>query len=224
MPDNGACAQRRTETPKRSKSWTPRHEAAVNAPTADHRFDAARPEWRLSQPHARCIEDGVADDRFCPVGRRLAGAVTRMLRSVVDQHHLDRIRYLLEAEDRIAHAVEAGDACIIKPHPFVQRSAQRLDHIPLDLIANPIRIDDQPAVMRDHHPPAFDPTLRRVNRDIGDGRAAWPMGVMADRFGSAPVKVASPLCALLAAGPPAAADALVLPAPTLERAGPMSVA
>ena len=81
----------------------------------------------------------------------------------VKEGHLDG-RHFWEGQNRIAHPVHAGDAGAIERHFLVQRAAQRLHDRPFDLVAQPIGIDDQPAVVRTGDALHADPATRRIDR------------------------------------------------------------
>jgi hypothetical protein len=70
----------------------------------------------------------------------------RRLLGAIDQHGLD-LRNLGKGQNGIHRPAEARDAGPVERHRFLQDSADRLN----DMLPHSSRIDDQSAILRDHH-------------------------------------------------------------------------
>ena len=71
----------------------------------------------------------------------LAGAEEGLARAR-DDMRLDRVRHGVEAQDRIARPIDAGDARLVEGDALVERPAHRLQDAALDLAADAVRVDD----------------------------------------------------------------------------------
>src|SRR5262245_33006352 len=89
-------------------------------------------EWYATETDTGGGEDRVGDDGRDGAGCRLARAHRRLV-ATVDQHDLDGLRHLAEAQERIGLPVQAGDASSIEADLFFQGAAQRLNNVALDL-------------------------------------------------------------------------------------------
>ena len=59
----------------------------------------------------------------------------------IEEHGVD-LGHLAETQDRIGSPVDAGDPMPVEGHLLVQRPARRLGESPLELIAQPVGVDD----------------------------------------------------------------------------------
>src|SRR5579875_1163073 len=125
-----------------------------------------RGEGHRTYPHADGIEDGIGNRGRNHRRRGLAGS-PRLLPRAVDQVdlHLGNFR---EGEDRVTRPIEAGDVRAIERHLLFQRAADGHQHIALDLVAQPVGVDDLPAIMRDIKPADADLAAAAVDFDIGN--------------------------------------------------------
>ena len=80
-------------------------------------------------------------------------------------------RMLGEAQHRIRHPVEAGDAVLVECHLFLERAAHGLDHLPDDLVLDQRRIDDLAGIERAVDPLGHDVAGAPVDLDLGHRRA-----------------------------------------------------
>src|SRR3954471_24847959 len=77
---------------------------------------------------------------------------------------------MLEGENWIAGPIEVLYSRCVKLHLFQQRPADGLNNISFNLIPQPVRINNQPAVMRYAHALHRNLTGRTVNLDLRDSR------------------------------------------------------
>src|SRR5215204_6276968 len=102
--------------------------------------DAVRREGHRAHPDTRGVEDGVADRRRHQADSRLTRARRIFLRAI-DQRDLDS-RNLRERQNVVAGPVEARHQMVVPGH-LLQRATGPLDHVTLDLVREPIRVDVQ---------------------------------------------------------------------------------
>jgi len=82
---------------------------------------------------------------------------------------------LAEAQHRIRHPVEAGDALLVEQHLFLERAARRLDHLTHDLRFDRGWIDDLAGVECAEQAFGDDHAGPFVHLDLGDRRAIGDM-------------------------------------------------
>src|SRR5207302_3825919 len=94
------------------------------------------------------------------------------------QHHLDRRRSVLYLQDRVARPVDAVDRIAIELDLLVNCARDALHDIALYRVAQALRIDDQAAIVRDHHAARPDPPRIALDLDLGHGghRSAVALG------------------------------------------------
>ena len=83
---------------------------------------------------------------------------------------MDRFRRVGVRQRRIGRPVHAGDLLGVERHLFVQRPAERVQRPAFDRPNQPLRVDDEAAVVRTDdalHPDAAGPA---IHFDIGDLR------------------------------------------------------
>src|ERR1700741_4089444 len=92
----------------------------------------------------------VADGRRDRKRSRFACADRRPVEAI---HQRDRYlrRQIAESYDRIAGPVERQHFLLVEAHFFLERTAQGLNHTALNLIAQTVRIHNQPTIMRDKY-------------------------------------------------------------------------
>jgi len=89
---------------------------------------------------------------------------------MVDQDDVDRLGRIPDLRDRIAQPVDARHPIAVEAHFFEQGARQAVHDVALDGVAQPFRIDDQAAVVRDGDPPRPDPPGLLLDLDVGDRR------------------------------------------------------
>src|SRR5271166_3847536 len=141
----------------------------------ERRLHLGRREWRRAQPRAGRLEDRAGDRRRHDGAGGLPAAPWNLFRSIdeIDQNVGD----LGKSQNRIARPVEARHHGAVEGHLFLERAAHGLYDAALDLIAQSIRIDDLPAVVRNVE--AFDRELTGLAVDLNLGNDA---DVGADQF------------------------------------------
>ena len=82
--------------------------------------------------------------------------------------------HLRHGQDRIARPVARSDAVAVEPHLLVQRPARRLDDAALDLVGQPVRVDDLTRIGRCEGARHLDRAARAVDFDLGDHRDDRP--------------------------------------------------
>ena len=115
------------------------------------------------------VEDGVGEGGGDRVDRALAGARGRQL-GVVQQHDVDRLGRLGDVEDRVGEPIGAGDLGTVEGDLLRERAAAALDDVAFDAAAQPVGIDDQPAIMRDGEFARLHLAGAAVDLDLGDDR------------------------------------------------------
>src|SRR5215831_15215599 len=133
-------------------------------PRRECRFDPGRREGYRTQSDPSSVEDGVCEGCSHGCRRGLASAKWWQCWSV-KKGHLDS-RDFWEGQNRIAHPVHAGDAGAIERYFLVKCAAERLHNRSFDLVAQPIGIDHQAAVVRTCNTPYADLATRRVNHYV----------------------------------------------------------
>src|SRR5207302_10247861 len=81
-------------------------------------------------------------------------------------------------EDRVARAVDAADRIAIELDLLANRARDALHDVAFDRVAQTLRIDDQAAIVRDHHATRPDPPRIALDLDLGHGghRSAVALG------------------------------------------------
>src|SRR5271166_4937431 len=120
-----------------------------------------------AQAYANRVEYSVGNRRWDHGGRRLSRAPWRLVRAVDELHN--HLRHLRESKDWISCPVQARDARAVECHPLLQRPAQGLHDIALDLIFDPIRVDDLTAIMDNKEARNADVSRVAVDFDFGHG-------------------------------------------------------
>src|SRR6516165_101735 len=127
----------------------------------EYRLDALGAERQVAQAAAGGIGEGVGN---CGRHRPLRGfaGTERLLDIPVDQGDEDfrRFRY---GQDRIAAPIARGDAVAVEADGFVQGPAGRLDHATLDLVRQPVEVDDLARISGGESPRHPDPSALAVD-------------------------------------------------------------
>ena len=118
----------------------------------------------------------------------------------VDQRGLDG-RDLGEGQDAVARPVETRHLVVVPGDLLLQRAADPLDDVALDLVGEPVRIDDQPAVVADHHSRDPHVAVARIDLDLGDDRGVGVLGLVAGE-GDAPPGQQTAVCRVAAVSGP----------------------
>src|SRR5260370_19988525 len=139
---------------------------ALMSRRAERGLDLRWSEWNRAQPRTRRFEDGVTNRRWHHGACRLAASPRGLVRAV-DQLD-DHIWNFEEGQDRIARPVEARHHGAIEGHLLFQATTHGLDNAALDLVAQPIRIDDLTAIMHDMKPLDRELAGLAVNLHLGD--------------------------------------------------------
>src|SRR5712671_1745747 len=180
--DAEACELHLSRAAKKSRWRRPEVQARIGSLSARERgLDAFRGQWRASQPHAGRIEERVRHRRRYHADRRLAGPAGCDFRPV-DEHNLDRLGRVADLEDRIAQPVDAGHFLAIETHLLEESARQPLHDVAFDGVADPFRIDDKAAVVRDREFPSPDAPALALDLDLRDHRHE---GAVALRVGDA---------------------------------------
>src|SRR3984893_3459468 len=106
---------------------------------------ARRRERNFAQANSDGIKDRISNRRRNRNNRRLAASKGRHLRPA-NQYDLD-IRYVTVSDDRVARPVEALNPRRVEQNFLEQRSTHSLDDVSLNLILQPIGIDNEATVM-----------------------------------------------------------------------------
>src|SRR5439155_27008079 len=140
----------------------PRRKHLLRAYRPPHPF---RCERHRAQPHADSVENRVGDRRTHDCRGRLARAPRPFLRPVDEID--DDLWYFRELQAGIALPVDARHGGPVPLQVLDQRAAHRLDDVAVDLVAQPVGVDDLAAVVR--HEEALDADLAGapVYLDIG---------------------------------------------------------
>src|SRR5437899_4271388 len=104
-------------------------------------------ERQLAHAHAGRMRQRIGERASSGALRGFAGAQKR-LAGPVDDVHLEALRRVREAQDRVARPVAAGDARIVEGRGFEARPADRLQDAALDLVLDAVGIDRLAAVDR----------------------------------------------------------------------------
>src|SRR5690349_21863390 len=119
-----------------------------------------------TKPDTGRVEDRVGDRRRHDRCGRLTSAPRLLLRPI-DQIDCD-FGYVRERQNRICTPIEARHGRAVELQVFDKRSADRLDDVAFDLVAQAIRIDDLAAIMRDMEFLHRDLAGGSIDLDIGD--------------------------------------------------------
>jgi hypothetical protein len=121
---------------------------SCSAELRQRRFEPLRGQWGAAQPHASRVEDSVGEGRGDWADRALASASRRQFRAV-DEHDVDGLGRFGNVEDRIGEPVGAGHLGAVEGDLLRQGAAGALDDVALDAASEPVRVDDQPAIVGD---------------------------------------------------------------------------
>src|SRR5262249_49382991 len=133
----------------------------------DRSLHLHRRKWNRAQPHAGGVEDGIRDRRRYDRRRRLAGTPWPLPRPV-DELDLD-LRHIGESPDRIGPPMEARHGGLVEQELLEQAAAHGLDDVALDLVPEPIGIDDLPAIVADEEALDMDCTTLPIDLDLRNG-------------------------------------------------------
>ncbi len=109
-----------------------------------------RGEREFAEADAGGVEQRVGDRRRARHRGRFAGPERRIVRPLHHQH-VD-LGDLREGEDRVAAPFPARHPGGVEADRFAEHPARRLDHVAVDLVAHPVRVDHQAGILADHHP------------------------------------------------------------------------
>src|SRR5467141_535729 len=138
--------------------------------------DALRRKRCPAQAHAGCIEERVANRGRDRDDRRFASAEGLHFR-LVDKKDFD-VWDLIEPDDRVAVPVEILLSGCVELNLFHQGPAHPLDDVSLNLVLQPVGIDDQAAVMRQSYflDGYFTSFLIDLDFGNGSGHGIGPIG------------------------------------------------
>src|SRR5262249_30586228 len=127
--------------------------------------DALGAERKIAQTVACSMGKGVGNGR-CHWPLRGFACAERLFVRPVDQNILD-IGYCGHGQDRIAAPVARGDAVAVEADSLVQGPAGRLDHTALNLVLEPVWVDDLAGIGGGERPRYSDPATLAIDFDFG---------------------------------------------------------
>ena len=123
---------------------------------------------QLPESNPGGIKNGIGDGGRTGYTRRLTGPHGRL---VLTRHHQHvDFRHLLERQNRISAPFLAAHGGLFEGHALFQDAAGGLNHIAVDLMLHPGRVDHHPRIMANHHPRDRHFTAEPVNRHIRNPR------------------------------------------------------
>src|SRR5262249_14172334 len=148
------------------------------------RLDLFRQERHRAETNTDGIEYRVRNRGRHHRSRWFAGTPRLVVRPIdqVDDH----LWHLRESDDRIACPIEARHLRAIEGNLLLQRPAEGLHHIALELILDTVGVDDLAAVL--HHEETLDPDIAglAINLDVSDRTDIGPNQLVFDIRQAAP--------------------------------------
>ena len=142
-------------------------------------FDAFGREWYLAQSHTSGIEDRIAYGGGNGNGGQFSSA-RRLDVALIDQHGLN-VGNVGERQHRIRAPIQTGDVRPVEFHSLEESPADSLKNGTLDLVPEPLRIDDPPAGYCDNNLGNMNASARPVDFDLGNDRRAFLGTMLAER-------------------------------------------
>ncbi len=128
--------------------------------------NAFRRKRQFAKAHAGRIIDRVGDGGSARDRGGLADAERRLI--LPRQHQHVDLGHVGEFDDGVGAPFARRHLCAVERHFLHQRAAGRLDHVAVDLMTHPFRVDHQPGILARDHAGDADIAGRLVDRDVGD--------------------------------------------------------
>src|SRR5207253_3609724 len=140
--------------------------------------DAFGREWHLAQSHTGGVENRVGQGSRHRNGGQFPGA-GRLDVGLINEHGFD-VGHICKRQNRICAPIQTGDVRLVELHSLEETTTDSLKNSTLDLVPEPLRIDDSSAGYRDYDLRNANAPARSIDFDVCNDRRACFEAVLAE--------------------------------------------